>query len=619
MKNAGIFAAAEPSVKRSALHRTTLVAAAFLFALGLLSGCGSSEKSAPVSTATTQNDAQVLSKLVDEYFERVLQLDPVFATSIGDLRYNDRFPNEIGTQWLADSLAVEQEYLNRAKQLDAAKLDEASRLTYDIFVYNRQLNIDGALFRDELLPMSQFGSTPSEFGRLGSGQSVQPFTSVKEYEDFLKRMDGFVIWVDQAIANMKAGVDSGIVQPKPVVEKALPQLASFVVDEPKKSLFYKPLDNFPKAFPETDRKRITDAYVQAIREKLVPAYKRLHDYMKNEYLPHARTTVGMGALPQGDKWYAYRARRGTTTDLTPAQIHEIGLKEMARIHGEMERVKTQVGFKGELKEFMAQLRTDPQFVQKSPEDLINGYNALKDRLTAALPKLFETQPKMQFEVRAVESFREKSEATGSYQPGSPDGSRPGVFYANTYDLPSRPRFMMETIFLHEALPGHHMQMATQYELQNLPRFRRFGGDTAYLEGWGLYAESLGKELGMFQDPYQYFGSLTAEAWRAARLVVDTGMHAKGWTREQAIEYMRDNTAIGESDIVAEVERYIAIPGQALAYKIGQLKIRELRTRAEQKLGSKFDVREFHSQILKDGSMPLAVLDAKIDRWIASKK
>jgi uncharacterized protein (DUF885 family) len=596
--------------------------ATLLTTLVLLTACGS-DKSTPaasaVSQATAQTEAAKLDKLVDDYFERRLKLDPVFATALGDLRYNDQFQNDISTQWLADALAVEQEYLGRLNEVEVAKLDEAARLTYDIFKYQRQLSIDGAVFRDELLPVSQFGSTPAEFGRLGSGQSVQPFGSVKEYDDFLKRIDGFAIWVDQSIANMKVGVESGIVQPRPVVEKALPQIASFLVDDPKKSLFFKPLANFPEAIPASDRTRITAAYIKSIREVVVPSYKRLYDYMKNDYLPKARATVGMGALPQGDKWYAYQARRSTTTELTPIQIHDIGLKEMARIHGEMERMKTQIGFKGTLKEFMTQLRADPQFVYKTPADLIGAYQSLEERVTAALPKLFELQPKMKFEVRAVEAFREKTEATGSYQAGTPDGSRPGVFYANTFDLPSRPRYMMETIFLHEALPGHHMQIALQYELQSLPRFRRYGGETAYTEGWGLYSESLGKELGMYQDPYQYFGSLTAEAWRAARLVVDTGMHAKGWTREQAIDYMRENTAIGETDIVAEVERYIAIPGQALAYKIGQLKIRELRTRAEQKLGAKFNVREFHTQILKDGSMPLSVLDAKIDRWIASKK
>jgi len=591
--------------------------------LTLLAACSAADKNSATSAGagmdSAANETLKLNKLVDEYFEQVLKLRPVFATSIGDLRYNNRYTNDLGTQWLADALAVEQESLDRLNALDASKLDEAARLTYDIFRYDRELSIDGAQFRTELLPVGQFSSAPAGFGLLGSGKSAQPFTSVKEYEDFLQRIDAFVVWLDQAIANMKIGVDSGIVQPRAIVEKVLPQLASFVVDDPRQSLFHKPVENFPDNVATADRQRLTTAYEKAIRDALVPAYKRLHDYMQNEYLPKARSGVGMGALPLGEKWYAFLAKRATTTDLTPQQIHDIGVKDMTRVHGEMERIKTQVGFKGELKDFMKQMRTDPQFVYKSSDELINAYTALRERVTAALPKLFESQPKMAFEVRAVEAFREKTAASGSYQAGTPDGTRPGVFYANTYDLPSRPRFMMETIFLHEALPGHHMQIALQYEHENLPRFRRYGGNTAYVEGWGLYAESLGKELGFFQDPYQYFGTLTAEAWRAARLVVDTGMHAKGWTREQAIDYMRDNTAVGETDIVAEVERYIAIPGQALAYKIGQLKIRELRTRAEQKLGSKFNVREFHSQILQDGAMPLAVLDAKIDRWIASKK
>jgi len=591
--------------------------------LGLLAACGSSDKAATPSSAATerseQTEAAKLDRLVDDYFERILELNPTLATSIGDARYNDRYPNTIGEQWLADALATEQDYLARVGAIDSAALDEAARLTYDVFKYGRQLNIDGAIYRSELLPISQFGSEPEGFGQMGSGQSIQPFATPKDYDDFLKRMQGFAVWADQAIVNMKAGVQAGIVQPRVVVEKALPQLASFVVDDPKTSLFYKPVENFPADLSAADRKRLSEAYVKAIREVTVPAYKRLHDYLRAQYLPSARTSVGMSALPQGDKWYAYLARSSTTTSLSPEQIHEIGLKEMTRIHMEMERIKVQLGSKDDLKTFIAQLRKDPQFAFKKPEELIGGYQALQQRVTAALPKLFETMPKMQFEVRAVEAFRERSAATGSYQSGTPDGKRPGVFYANTYDLPSRPRFMMEAIFLHEALPGHHMQIALQYEVPTLPRFRRFGGDTAYMEGWGLYSESLGKELGMYQDPYQQFGALTAEAWRAARLVVDTGMHAKGWTREQAIAYMRDNTAIGEADVIAEVERYIAIPGQALAYKIGQLKIRELRSRAEKALGAKFNIREFHTQILKDGSLPLAVLEAKIDRWIASKK
>ena len=592
-----------------------------LMMLGLLTACGQSNEGAPAAEtdAVASSASAQLNTLVDEYFEKILELNPVYATSLGDLRYNDRYDNDIGKQWLADSLAVDQEYLARVMELDREQLDPSERVTYDVFVFNRKLGIDGAAFPQELLPINQFNSVPASFAEFGSGRSIQPFANAKQYDDFLKRMTGFVVWVDQAIVNMKEGVKTGVVLPKIVVEKSLPQLTSLIASNPKDSIFYKPIENFPAEVSDADRKRLAAAYEQAIRDQLMPAYARLRDYMRDEYLPQARATVGLGQLPQGDKWYAWLARVGTTTDLSPEQIHDIGLKEMSRIQGDMERVKTQLGFAGTLKEFMNKLRTDPQFVYKSPQDLIDGYSSLRDRVSAALPALFEVQPKMKFEVRPVEAFREQSAATGSYQPGTPDGARPGVFYANTFDLPSRPRFMMETIFLHEALPGHHMQIALQYELEGLPRFRRFGIDTAFVEGWGLYSESLGKELGLYEDPYQYFGSLTAEAWRAARLVVDTGMHAKGWTREQAIEYMRDNTAIGEADVIAEVERYIAIPGQALAYKIGQLKIRELRTRAEKALGAKFSIREFHTQILQDGSLPLAVLDAKIDRWIAAKK
>jgi uncharacterized protein (DUF885 family) len=592
----------------------------FLLVLTLvLASCGSSEKSEPTAATIIATDKARLDQMVEEYFDKILELNPTLATSIGDARYNDRLANDISDQWLADSLALERDYLAMLSTIKAEALDEASRLTYDVFKSGRQLAIEGATFRSELLPISQFTSTAALFAQMGSGTSIHPFATAADYDAFLKRIDGFVVWADQAIANMKAGVQVGIVQPRVVVEKSLPQLASFVVDDPKKSLFYKPIENLPKDISSDDRKRLSDAYSAAIRDKVTPAYKRIHDYMKSDYLSHARASVGLSALPQGDKWYAFLARVSATTTLTPEQIHEIGLKEMMRIQQEMERVKVQTGFKGTLKEYIAQLRVDPQFQYKQTEELIAGYNALRERVEAVLPKLFDTMPKMLFEVRPVEKFREASAATGSYMPGTPDGQRPGVFYANTFDLPSRPTFMMEAIFLHEALPGHHMQIALQYELPDVPRFRRFGGDTAYLEGWGLYSESLGKELNMYQDPYQYFGSLTAEAWRAARLVVDTGMHAKGWTREQAITYMRDHTAIGESDVIAEVERYIAIPGQALAYKIGQLKIRELRTRAEKALGGRFNIREFHTQILKDGSLPLDVLDAKVNRWIASKK
>ncbi len=403
--------------------------------------------------------------------------------------------------------------------------------------------------------------------------------------------------------------------PRVLVERVLPQLQSLIVKDAKQSLFYKPLQAFPQGVNDTDRARLAAAYVRAIDTKITPAYTKLHRFLQQTYLPKARATAGYAALPNGAAWYAYLTRYHTTTSITAGEVHEIGLQEVTRIRAELARMQTQVNTPGDSQAFIAQLRSDPRFQFKSPEELLDAYRGLKQRVAAAVPKLFDLMPQTDLEIRAVETFRERSAASASYQPGAPDGSRPGVFYVNTYDLASRPSYLIETIYLHEAVPGHHFQLALQFEAKDLPRFRRFGSDTAYVEGWGLYCESLGKELGMYEDPYQYIGSLTAEIWRAVRLVVDTGLHYKGWTREQAIEYMRANTAIGEADVTAEVERYMAAPGQALAYKIGQRKIRELRVLAERQLGPKFDVKEFHTQVLKDGSMPLAVLQGKIERWI----
>jgi uncharacterized protein (DUF885 family) len=351
----------------------------------------------------------------------------------------------------------------------------------------------------------------------------------------------------------------------------------------------------------------------------VPAYRRLHDFMRDEYLPKTRASVGLDALPDGKAWYEYRVREITTTDLTPAQIHEIGLAEVKRIHAEMQGVMQQVGFKGTLAEFFVFLNNDPQFMWPSREALVQGYVDIKERVDPQLPRLFEILPRADYEVRAVEPFREKSAAGGSYQAASEDGSRPGIFYANAYDLKARPKWAMEALSLHEGSPGHHFQITIAREQKELPRFRRFGGYTAYSEGWALYAESLGPGLGMYHDPYQYFGRLEGELFRAIRLVVDTGLHSKGWTREQVLEYIDANSATSDARRVAETERYIAIPGQALAYKLGQLKISELRARAEQALGERFDVRKLHTAVLADGALPLDVLEAKVDRWIAAQK
>jgi len=409
------------------------------------------------------------------------------------------------------------------------------------------------------------------------------------------------------------------VQPKILMQKVVPQLDALISDKPEATLFWQPIANMPKDFSDADKARLTEAYRKLIAEQLTPAYKELRRYVNDEYLPACRDTVGLDALPNGAALYAYDVKVSTTTDMTPAQIHQIGLDEVARIHGEMEKVMAEVGFKGSLQDFFKFMDSSKQFQFKSEKDLLDRYNALLEKVNAGVPKLFATTPKAKFEIRPVEAFRAKSAAGGEYQGPSEDGSRPGIFYVNTYDLPTRKTWDMEDLFLHEAIPGHHFQISIQQELKDVPAFRRFGGDTAYVEGWALYTESLGKELGVYTDPYMYFGRLQGELWRAIRLVVDTGLHSKGWTREQVIKYMRDNSAVSETDAVAEAERYMAIPGQALAYKIGQMTISRLRAKAESELGPKFDIREFHDQILKDGSLPMSVLEAKIDRWIAAKK
>lgn len=573
------------------------------------------QESADTAAATAGEQANAI---FEAYFEKQLELNPIYASVIGDDRYNDRLAVTIAPEWRAESLAVDKEYLAKIQAIDESQLEGQARLSYRIFVRDLERRIAATRFPSHLLPLSQFFSVPNFFAQLGSGQSVHPFNTVKDYEDFLKRTDGFVAWVDQAIVNMNEGIEKGYTQPAILMERVIPQLEAHIVENAEDSLFWKPVADMPVEFSAADRERLSAAWRDTVMNRIVPAYAKLRDYVRDTYIPAARETHGMWDLPNGDAWYAFLVEGTTTTDLTPAEIHLIGLDEVERIHAEMREVMRQVEFEGTLDEFFAFMNTDPRFIASSPEELIQGYKDLKARIAPLLPKLFDVMPKSDYEVRPVEPFREKSAAGGSYMSGTPDGSRPGVFYANTYDLSARPMWAMESLSLHEAAPGHHFQISIQQELEGLPRFRRFGGYTAFVEGWGLYAESLGRELGVYTDPYQYFGKLNAELWRAIRLVVDTGLHYKHWTREQVLDYMYANSAVGEARAVAETERYMAIPSQALAYKIGQLKIAELRARAEKALGEDFDIRKFHNQVLLDGALPLDVLEAKIDEWIVPK-
>jgi uncharacterized protein (DUF885 family) len=593
------------------VSRTALVCS-----LVLAAACASTPRVSSDAPATASPE---LTRLVEEYFEESLRLSPLTATFIGDERYDDRLENTASAAHLAELAALERRYLDRVRALDPARLDAPSRVTYDIFVSERELTLEGLKFPSHLLPINQFSNMPSLIAVLGSGASAQPFRNARDYERFLARARAFVVWTDTAIASMREGMRRDITQPRVVMEKLLPQLRRIAAGGPEQSPYWQAVKGMPDSIPAAERERIAATYREALAREILPAYTRLADFVEREYLPAARTTVAWTALPGGEEWYRFLVRQSTTTDLTPEEIHALGLSEVARIRGEMLRVKDQVGFEGDLPAFFRYLQTDPKFFHASGEELVAGYRAVKARIDALLPKLFSDFPKADYEVREVEPFRAATSAGAFYQPPSADGKRPGIFYVNTHNLQAQPIYGMETLSLHEAAPGHHFQVAIQQELTELPRFRRFNGYVAYQEGWALYAESIGSELGVFTDPYQWYGRLNDEMLRAMRLVVDTGLHAKGWSREQAIRYMLDNSSMAESDVVAEVERYIVIPGQALGYKVGQLRMTALRARAETALGPRFDVREFHSVMLRDGALPLDVLEAKIDRWIASRR
>jgi uncharacterized protein (DUF885 family) len=589
-----------------------------MLAAALFVAACSNDQPPPEPQTEAADAAAVLDELFNDFFERGLELNPLRATAIGDYRYNDRLANSIGPEYREARRKMDEEFLARLLEIDREQLPRQDKLSYDMFELNREMSIEGDRFPGHLQPINQFSSMVNFFVQLGSGSSLHPFKTVKHYDDWLSRIDDFVVYTDQAIDNMQEGMQQGVVRPRILMAKAVPQLESQIVDNVEDSGFFTPIDNMPEDFSDEDRARLTAAYKDAIENKIIPAYERLGNFVGDAYLGAARETVGLYDLPNGDNWYAFNVKLITTTDLTPDEIHRIGLDEVDRIHAEMHGVMEEVGFEGDLKEFFEYLNTDDQFYFDEPEQLIQGYRDMSDTISELSKSQFNVFPKTGFEVRRIEPFREKSAAGGQYSTGTPDGSRPGVFYANAYDIKSRPIWAMESLFLHEAIPGHHFQRSLQVENEDLPGFRRFGGYTAYTEGWGLYAESLGKELGVYTDPYQYFGALNAELWRAIRLVVDTGIHAKEWSRQDVLDFMYANSAVKEARAVAEAERFMAIPGQALAYKIGQLKIRAIRDNAEARLGDKFDVRNFHTEILMDGPMPLSMLEEKIDAWIESQ-
>ena len=603
------------------------LALAGLVAAALITACNKRNQSDTSWTGRTDtNNAAAkeptLPALFGSYWETQSRLDPLAATAQGDNRYNNLLPND-QTRAHRDTLRTfYSDYLAQLGKYDRAQLSDNDKVSYDIFKYEMEQRLAGLKLNTWMIPTQQFWGLPITLGQYGSGEGVQPFKTVQDYDNWLGRVRGFTVWTDSAIANFRQGIKAGVVLPRALVVKMLPQMRGkdIAVADPTKSLFYGPITRLPKDFSEADKSRLTEAYKKAISSELVPAYKKMGDFLEREYLPKARATSGITGVPGGAEMYRYYVGYWTTTAKQPAEIYQTGLAEVARIRGEMERVKNETGFKGDLKAFFTYLKTDKKFMPyKSAEEVLDAFRKIQTTIDPNLQKMFGRTPKTAFEIRQTEAFRAAS-ASAEYNQGSPDGSRPGVFYipivnASQFNTTSG----MESLFLHEAIPGHHYQISLQQENNDLPKFRRFAWYGAMGEGWALYSESLGKELGLYTDPYQYMGALGDEMHRAVRLVVDTGLHFRNMSREEAIKYMMDNEAISEEGAVAEIERYMAIPGQALSYKTGALKIQELRAKYQKQLGSKFSLSTFHDELLKDGVMPLAVLEKKMDDWAAKQQ
>lgn len=550
-----------------------------------------------------------------------LERNPIGALFRGDERYADRLGDYISDEYFAAELAAEETELAALMAIDRTKLSVTDKIAYDVFMRDKKQAIKGMskeiMDLSVVRPLNHFSGFHTFYPNFASGKGAAQFKTVKNYEDNLKRHAEFITMTDRSVGRFRQGMDSGVVETKLTIGNVIEQLATQIALGLEKSPFMAPTQTFPEGFSDADKTRLTAEY-EAMTTKIFASYQAMHDFLKNEYLPVAREGVGLSYMKGGDVMYKHLIENTTTLPLEADYIHNLGVSEVARIKTEMEAIKDEVGFKGTLSEFFTHLRTDTKFQPESREALTQGYYDLGKEVDKVIATQFKVLPKSPLEIRPYDESIEKFQAGGSYQSGTPDGSRPGVFYFNAYDLPSRNTSGMTTLYLHEGAPGHHFQISLAQENEDLPNFMRFGGNTAFVEGWALYSEKLGFPMGMFGDPYQRFGHLDDEMLRAMRLVVDTGLHSKKWTREQAIKYMLDNSSMGETDATAEVERYIAIPSQALAYKIGALTIQRLKKKAQDSLGDKFDPREFHDQVLNTGALPMTVLEKKIDDWIATQ-
>ncbi len=583
-----------------------------VFILALATGCaGTNADTRPAGAS----NADALHALFDDYWEDYLREFPTAASYIGDQRYNDRW-SDLGTAAYERRDARNREYLERLAAIDRAGLPAIDQTNYDLFQRAVQSALADYASGEYLFPMNQSNGAQLAYDTA----SLVSFETAEDYRNWISRLERYGDYVDQNIALLEKGIDAGFTQPAVIVKLLLEQIEAQQVEKPADSDYYRPFTDMPATIPAATQAELRDAGSAAIRDVVLPAYTRFAAFMRNTYLPAARPAVGAWSMPGGRAYYAKRVRHYTTTDLTPDEIHAIGLREVKRIRGEMEKIIRKVGFKGGFRAFLDHLRTDPKFYYKDPQDLLRAYRDTAKRIDPELVNLFHVLPRTPYGVTPIPDPIAPYTYTAYYSGPAADGTRAGYYYVNLYRPEVRPKYEIEALTMHESVPGHHLQIARAMELGELPDFRRYGESyTAFVEGWALYAESLGESIGLYQDPYSKFGQLTYEMWRAVRLVVDTGMHHKEWTRQQAVDFFMENAAKSEKDINNEIDRYISWPGQALAYKIGELKIKELRARAEAALGEDFDLKAFHDHVLAAGSLPLDVLEARMDRWIADQR
>ena len=576
----------------------------------LMISCKKSDIALPKSEAN-------IDSIASKYYEGYLKMYPLEATMQGDSRYNDLLSNNISSEFISKEIEFYTETQKKLKSIEYDDLSDEQKTVYDVLDYTLKDKIERYAYHPELMPFSQFEGLPLDFPLLGSAEGNQPFKTTKDYDNWLKRIDAFVIWMNTAEKNFREGMKQNVVLPKKLVVKMIPQMHSeeIITEDFDKNIFYGPIKKMPKNFSAKDKEKYKILYQEAISSKIIPAYQKMGDFLEKEYLPKARNTDGINALPNGKNIYEYYAKSWTTTNKTPEEINKIGLQQVAMLRAEMEKVKTQLGFKGSLEEFLTSLKTDKKAMPyKTPEEVIAAFNGILKKIEPKLPSMFSKFPKTPFEIRRTEKFREAS-ASAEYKQGTPDGKRPGIFYT---PIPDATKYNVtngfESLFLHEAIPGHHYQVSLQQENTEIPKFMRFGWFGAYGEGWAHYTETLGPEFGLYTDPYQKMGYLSDQMLRAVRLVVDTGIHTGKMTREEAIKYYLSNISDSEEGATAAIERYMAIPGQALGYKIGSLKILELRAKYQKQLGNKFNLAKFHDEILNQGCLPLSVLERKMELW-----